>query len=123
MIDQLLSTDLFLNATTVLEAGVFGYVWSALISSVVLIACAYLLPGVHIDNFVSALILAVIVGAIVSVVGMVLHSFGWVGSLVITTGALIAGDKLMDSVKLDEWWWAAVVAVIVSVFASIPTFL
>lgn len=123
MIDQLLSTDLFLNASLVLEAGVFGYLWSALISSVVLIACAYLLPGVHIDSFVSALILAVIVGAIVSVVGMLLPGFGWVGGLVVTALALIIGDNLMDSVKLDAWWWALIVALIVSVFASIPTFL
>lgn len=123
MTDQLFSADLLLNAAVVAQAGVLGYLWSALIAGVVLIACAYVLPGVHIDSFISALILGVIVGAIVGIVGSILPGLGWIGGLAITTIALIVGDNLMDSVKLDAWWWALIVAVIVSIFSGLPSFI
>ena len=109
-----------LDAQVVLHAGVLSYLWSALIAAVVLILCAFVLPGVHIDGFVSALILGIIVGAIVGLVGMLLPGFGWVGGLIVTTLALIAGDAIMDSVKLDAWWWALIVAVIVSITSGLP---
>ena len=118
--DHIFSQTLFLEATTVLQAGVLGYVWSALIAAVVLILCSFVLPGVHIDGFVSALILGVIVGAIVGLVGMLLPGFGWVGGLIVTTLVLIGGDALMDSVKIDAWWWAVIVAIIVSITSGLP---
>ena len=118
---ELLSNPaLLLDAQVVLHAGVLSYLWSALIAAVVLILCAFVLPGVHIDGFVSALILGVIVGAIVGLVGRFFDGFGWIGGLVVTTLALIAGDALMDSVKLDAWWWAVIVAVIVSITSGLP---
>lgn len=111
---------LLLDAQVVLHAGVLSYVWSALIAAVVLILCSFVLPGVHIDGFVSALILGIIVGAIVGLVENFFSGFGWVGGLIITTLALVAGDALMDSVKLDAWWWAVIVAIIVSITSGLP---
>ena len=116
----LTDSALLLDAQAVLHAGVLSYLWSALIAAVVLILCSFVLPGVHIDGFVSALILGVIVGAIVGLVANFLPSFGWLGGLIITTLALIGGDALMDSVKLDAWWWAVIVAVIVSITSGLP---
>lgn len=114
MLDQLLSSNLFLEATIVAEAGILGYILTAVVTAAILIACAYLFPGVHIDSFVSALILAVIVGAIVAVAGIILPTASGlitgIISLVVGAGALMLGDSLMDSVKLDGFVWALAVA-------------
>ena len=123
MLTSLFSEPLLLDAVILAEAGVLGYLWTALISALVLIGCAYLLPGVHISGFGSALVLAVITGGLVGLIGYFVDGLGWVGALVVTTLALIIGDKLMDSVKLDAWYWALAVAVIVSLLSGVPTFL
>ena len=39
-----------------------------LINAVVLLGCAYLIPGIHVDGFVTALIAVVVIGAINMVV-------------------------------------------------------
>ena len=118
-----MDSTLLLDATAVLQAGVLGYLWSALIAAVVLILCSFVLPGVHIQGFGSALLLGVIVGAIVGIVGYLLPGFGWIGGLIVTTLALMAGDAIMDSVKLDAWWWAVIVAIIVSITSGLPGFI
>lgn len=118
--DMLSSPALLLDAQVALHAGVFSYLWSALIAAVVLILCSFVLPGVHIDGFLSALVLGIIVGAIVGLVGLLLPGFGWVGGLIVTTLALMAGDALMDSVRLDAWWWAVIVAIIVGITSGLP---
>ena len=115
-----MDTPLLLDAA-VLHAGVFSYLWSALIAAVVLILCSFVLPGVHIQGFGSALLLGIIVGAIVGLVGGLFAGLGWVGALIITTLALMAGDALMASVKLDAWWWAVIVAIIVAITSGLPT--
>ncbi len=121
--DQVFSQGLFLDATLALQAGVLSYVWTALIAAVVLIICSFVLPGVHIEGFGSALILGVIVGAIVGLIGLVLPGFGWIGALIITTLALLGGDAMMDSVRLDAWWWAVIVAIIVGITSGLPNFI
>ena len=121
--DQFFTQGLLLDGAVVLQAGVLSYVWSALIAAVVLIICAFVLPGVHIEGFGSALILGIVVGAIVGLVGLVLPGFGWIGGLVITTLALIGGDAMMDSVKIDAWWWAVIVAILVGITSGLPNFI
>ncbi len=121
--DQFFTQGLLLDATVALQAGVLSYVWSALIAAVVLILCSFVLPGVHIEGFGSALLLGVIVGAIVGLIGLILPGFGWIGGLIVTTLALIGGDALMDSVKIDAWWWAVIVAIIVGITSGLPNFI
>ena len=118
---DLSSPALLLDATAVLQAGVLSYLWSALIAAVVLILCSFVLPGVHIQGFGSALLLGIIVGAIVGLVGGLFDGFGWVGGLIVTTLALMGGDAVMDSVKLDAWWWAVIVAIVVGITSGLPT--
>ena len=119
MLDQLLSGSLLLDAAVVAQAGILGYIITAVVTAAVLIGCAYVFPGVHIDSFVSALILAVIVGAIVAVAGIVLPTatglITAIISLVVGAGALMLGDSLMDSVKLDGFIWALAVAAVLAV--------
>ena len=129
MLDQVSSAaPLFLDAAVVAEAGLIGAIVSALITAAVLIGCAYVFPGVHIDSFVSALILAVVVSLILLVAGLILPTStggGLISSLialVVTAGALILGDKLMDSVRLDGFVWAfAVAGVLALVSYFLPT--
>lgn len=128
MFDTILSADLLLQATVVAEAGLIGAIVAALITAAVLIGCAYLMPGVHISSFVSALILALIVAVILAVVGIVLPTetggglISSIVALVVTAGALVLADKLMDSVKLDSFVWALAVAGVLAVVSYfVPT--
>lgn len=116
---KIMDTLLLLDTAVVAQAGVFGYLITAIVTGGVLIGCAYFMKGVHIESFSSALILAVIVGAIVALAEMVFgqSSSGFISSvfsLVIGAGALIAGDKLMDTVKIDSIWWALGIAVVLA---------
>ena len=111
---------LLLDAQVVLHAGIIGYVISALIAGVVLYLCAMFLPGVHISGFGSAILLAVIVGALTGLLGNIIPNIFGLGGFIATVLALLAGDALMDSVKLDAWWWAAIVAVIVGITSGLP---
>lgn len=128
MLDPFLSADLLLHAAVVAEAGLIGTVVAALVTAAVLIGCAYLMPGVHISSFVSALLLAIVVAVILAVAGLLLPTEtggGLISSLialVVTAGALILGDKLMDSVRLDSFGWAFAVAVVLAVVSYfLPT--
>ena len=119
MFDQLLSADLLLQATVVAEAGLLSYIVTVVVTAAVLIGCAYVLPGVHIDSFVSALILAVIVGLLTGLLSI--FNFDWLNgltlgiwSLIIAAVALVIGDKIMDSVRLDSFVWALAVAAILA---------
>ena len=119
MFDQLLSADLLLQATVIAEAGLLSYIVTVLVTAAVLIGCAYVLPGVHIDSFVSALILAVIVGLLTG--RLSIFNFDWLNgltlgiwSLIIAAVALVIGDKIMDSVRLDGFVWALAVAAILA---------
>ena len=113
--DLLNSIELLMQTPYMLEAGIIGTLVRILITAAVLLACAYLFPGVTIEGFGSALVLAVIVGILVWILSI--FNFGWLNnitfglwSLVITAVALILADKLMDSVKLDSFLWALAVA-------------
>lgn len=128
MSEQLFTADLLLQATVVAEAGLIGTIVAALITAAVLIGCAYLMPGVHISSFVSALILAVIVAVILAVAGLILPTETGGGlitsiiALVVTAGALVIGDKVMDSVRLDSFVWALAVAGVLAVVSYfLPT--
>lgn len=129
MIDLIQQPLLLDAAAVVAEASVLGYILTALVTAGVLIACAYAFPGVHISGFVSALILAVIVGAIVAVAGIILPSGEGGGlsaiiSLLVGAGALILADKVMDTVRLDSFVWALAVAAILALvnYFLVPTF-
>ncbi len=106
-------------ADVVAQAGLIGYILTVVVTAVVLIACAYIFPGVHIDSFGSALILAIIVGIIVAVAGWIIPSgtglISAIVSLLVGAAALVLGDKLMDGVKLDSFVWALAVAAVLAV--------
>ena len=128
MLESFLTADLLLQAVVVAEASLIGAIVAALITAAVLVGCAYLMPGVHVDSFVSALILAVVVAVILAVAGILLPTEtggGFISSLialVVTAGALILGDKLMASVRLDSFGWAFAVAVVLAVVSYfVPT--
>ena len=111
--DLLLQTTLGLNILYLLL--------SALVTAVVLLLAAYLLPGVHVTNFTNALILAVVTGLIVFGIKFLLASLnigtdGFIGSIIglaVTTIALLLADRALDGVRIDGWVWALVTAVLV----------
>ncbi|MFK8057473.1 MAG: phage holin family protein [Saprospiraceae bacterium] len=96
-------------------SGISGGLTGIVINTLVLLGCNKYLDGVSISTPVSAVIMAVIVGLLTWVFGIV--NFGFLNfltlgiwSLVVTAAAIMVADKIMDSVKFDGFKTAMLVA-------------
>ncbi len=101
-----------------------------LVSTVSVMFAVYFLGGVHLvpkDDFMSALMLAVVLGLLNTLLKPVLvlltlpvtlFSFG-LFLLVINAGIIMLADSLLPSFTVDGFWWALAFSFIVSILSSI----
>ena len=98
-----------------------------LISALVAFGLAYLLPGVHIDSFVTALILALVLAVlnmllkpimVILTLPITIITFG-LFLLVINAAIILLASKLVDGFKVDGFWWALLFSILLSVVTSI----
>lgn len=98
-----------------------------LISALVAFGLSYLLPGVHIDGFVTALILALVLAVLNLLVKPILVlltlpitilTLG-LFLLVINAGIILIASRLIDGFKVDGFWWALLFSILLSVTSSI----
>lgn len=96
---------------------------SWLISTLAVIITAYLLQGVHIDSFTTALIVALVLGIInatlkpllilltlpINILSLGLFTFIINALLIILTSIIIPGFKV------DNFWWALVFSLVLAV--------
>jgi putative membrane protein len=94
-----------------------------LLFSLVIMVAAYLLPGIHIANFVTALAIALILSIlnfsirpvlIILTLPLTLVTFG-LFLLVINALMILLTSSLVPGFEVDGFWWAVLYSIFVSV--------
>lgn len=98
-----------------------------LITAVVAFFLQKLLSGVHIENFSTALIFAIVLGVFNVILKPILQLFGLpltiltlgLFSLVINAIVVLAADYFVDGMKIDGFGWAFIFSIALSVITSL----
>jgi len=97
------------------------------LNALAIMLTAYLLPGIHIDGFVSALLLAAVLALLnvtlkpVLVILTIPVSVFTMGLflIVINAGVILLADYFIPGSNIDGFWWAIAFGLIVSIINSI----
>ncbi len=99
---------------------------SWLLSALAILVAAYLLPGVHITSFTTALVVALVLGIINAFIKPVLLiltlpinilTLG-LFTFVINAAIIIFVSNLVDGFKVDGFWWALFFGILLSIINS-----
>jgi putative membrane protein len=98
-----------------------------IITALVAFGLSYLLNGVHIDTFITALILALVLAVLNALVKPILIiltlpiTILTLGLFLLVINALIImlGARFVDGFKVDGFWWALLFSILLSVVSSI----
>lgn len=98
-----------------------------LVSAFAVIITSYVLPGVHIDGFLTAIIVAVILSILNAVLKPILIlltipiTFLTLGLflLVINAFMIILTDKLIDGFSVNNFWWALLFSLILTLVTDL----
>ena len=98
-----------------------------IISALVAFGLSYILKGVHIDGFITALIVAVVLAVLNALVKPILIlltlpiTIITLGLFLFVINALIIllCDKLIDGFSVDGFWWALLFSILLSIVSSI----
>lgn len=97
-----------------------------LISALAIVAAAYLLPGVHVQSFLAALVAALVLGIINAILKPILVlltlplnvlTFG-LFTLVINAVLVMLASTFVAGFVVDNFWWAILFGLILSVINS-----
>ncbi|MBT8072689.1 MAG: phage holin family protein [Xanthomonadales bacterium] len=106
------------------DVGLLGYL---LINTISIFAVSYMLPGVGVDSFVTALIVAVVMALlnvtlkpllILVTIPLTIITFG-LFLLVINVVVLFAADALIDGFQIAGFWWALLISFLVALVNSV----
>lgn len=100
---------------------------SILLSTLAVAVSAYLLPGVHVSNFFTALVVAVVVAIVnsfilpllllitlpINILTLGLFTFVIIGFVMLGVGSVVPGFKI------DGFWWALAFAFVLVIVNSI----
>lgn len=98
-----------------------------MINSLVVFGLAYVMKGVHIDNILTAVWVAIVLGILNAIVKPILViltlpitiiTLG-LFLLVINAGVVLLGSDLIDGFRVDSFWSALLFSLLLSVFSSI----
>lgn len=98
-----------------------------LISTLAIMISAYLLPGVHIAGFLTAFILAVVLGAIngflrpllvLLTLPITVVTFG-LFFLVLNTLLIMLAAAIVPGVVLDSFWWALAFGIVLALVNAV----
>ena len=104
-----------------------NFIIRLIISTLAVLITAYILPGIHIDNFMTAVLVAVILGCLNNLVKpllilfslpLVIFSFG-LFLIVINTFIILLTDKLVDGFRVDGFWHAFFFSIVLSMVTGI----
>ncbi|MBJ6119697.1 phage holin family protein [Pontibacter sp. BT310] len=104
-----------------------GFIIKLLITGVAVVLASYILPGVHIDTFVTALILALVLALLNAVVRPILViltipvTILTLGLFLLVINALIIllADYLIAGFTVDGFLWALIFSLVLSVINAI----
>jgi putative membrane protein len=97
-----------------------------IITAVVAFALSYILTGVHIQSFVTALILAIVLGLlnlfikpilIILTLPITIFTFG-LFLFVINAMIILLAAKFVNGFRVDGFWWALLFSLLLSVLTS-----
>jgi putative membrane protein len=105
---------------------VLNPILSILLNTLAVFVTAYILPGVHLSNFLTALIVAVVLGVInafirplifiltlpINILTLGLFTFVIMGGLVLLVSYIVPGFTV------DNFWWAIAFALILALISS-----
>lgn len=98
-----------------------------LISALAILVTAYLLPGVHVAGFITALVVAVVLGIVNGLVRPVLViltlpltiiTFG-LFFLVLNTLLLLLSAAIVPGFALDGFWWALAFGIVLALVNAV----
>jgi|SRR3989344_1590386 len=97
-----------------------------IISALAVIAAAYLLPGVHVANFTTALVVALVLGIINAVVKPILLILTFPITLltlglftfVINAVVILLASSIVSGFTVDGFWWALLYSIVLSLVNS-----
>lgn len=104
-----------------------NFIIRLIISTLAVLVTAYILPGVYVDSFMTAVLVAVVLGFLNMLVKpflilfslpLVVFSFG-LFLIVINTLIILLTDKLVDGFKVNGFWHALLFSIILSLVTSI----
>ena len=104
-----------------------NFIIRLIISTLSVLVTAYLLPGVDVDNFLTSVIVAVVLGClnvlikpllILFSLPVVLFTFG-LFLIVINTLIILLTDKLVDGFSVSGFWWALLFSIVMSLVTGI----
>lgn len=98
-----------------------------IITAVVAYFLPHLLSGVHVNNFTSALIFAIVLGLLNLIVKPILHFFSFpitlftlgLFALVINAVIILLADHFTDGINIDGFWWALIFSIALSIITSV----
>jgi putative membrane protein len=97
-----------------------------IISAVVAFALSYILSGVHIQSFVTALILAIVLGLlnlfvkpilVILTLPITIFTFG-LFLFVINALIILLAAKFVNGFRVDGFWWAFLFSLLLSILTS-----
>jgi putative membrane protein len=104
-----------------------NFVIRLIISTLAVLITAYILPGVHVENFMTAVLVAIVLGClntflkplmILFALPAVVFTFG-LFLIVINTFMILLTDRLVDGFSVDGFWKAFLFSVVLSIVSSI----
>jgi putative membrane protein len=111
---------------TGLNPAVMNIILRIIISAIVAFALSYLLSGVHIQSFVTALILAIVLGLlnifvkpilIILTLPITIFTFG-LFLFVINALIILLAAKFVNGFRVDGFWWALLFSLLLSILTS-----
>lgn len=99
---------------------------SLLLSTLAIIVSAYILPGVHIASFATALVVVVVLGAInlflkpllvILTLPVNILTLG-LFTLVINALLIMLSAWVVPGFRVDSFWWALVMGLLLSIFGG-----
>ena len=104
-----------------------GIIMKILVTAAVAFGLTYVLNGIHIDGFATALVFAIVLGLLNLIVKPVLHILGLpltiitlgLFALVINAVVVLIADYFIDGMVIDGFWWALIFSIALSVITSL----
>jgi putative membrane protein len=105
----------------------FQFIIKLIISSIAVLTSAYILPGVYVENFTTALVVAVVLAflnaflkplLVIFTIPLTVFTLGFF-LLVINAVIIIVTDKLIEGFEVRSFWWALLFSLILSFTTSV----
>lgn len=104
-----------------------GLIIRLLVTAAVAFGLTFILSGVHIESFGTALVFAIVLGVLNIFVKPILKILGFpltvitlgLFSLIINAAVVYLADYFIDGMTIDTFWWALIFSILLSVLTSL----